>query len=679
MSRICLASVLAILSLVPVVAGAETQIQHDPLVVTASRLDEDISRMPASVSIITADDIARSPVRTLPELLALEAGVIRRSLYGNLAARDSIDIRGFGATAGQNTLILLDGRRLNDVDLAAVDFSAIPLAAIERIEILRGAGAVLYGDGAVGGAVNIVTKSAARRGSSGHVTALSGSHGTRGAEAGQRESDGSFAANLFAGIIDTNGYRQNNHQGQINLMADFRWFEVAREWYVKLGADNQNLGLPGARTVDPGAGIDELANDRRGTGTPSDYANQDGTSFTAGLFQWLGDGTQLIVDAGYRAKHQSAAYFNAFGGSYLDTQLTTWSLTPRLKKQHTLLGGAGLAVYGLDYYQSEYRSDRAQSADTIATPIHRLHIDQRSTSVYGQDTSSLGSGTTLSAGVRLQRVSLSARDVFDATAPGAGFESQPPDLDTTDTQHAVELGARQEIVKNLSVYGRASRAVRFATVDEVFEYDPNTFARVFSPLKPQVSRGVDLGADYRVGGYKLSVNTYRMNLENEIHFDPNTFTNDNLEPTRRDGGLLSAEGRFAAGVRGKFDYARTRSQFREGLFAGNDVPLVPRDSGALAVSWEFAPTATLSATARYTGRKRFDNDQANTFESIPSYTLLDLGYVHTIGGWKWAAAVQNALNEKAYDYGVRSLFTPGRYNAYPLPERTYSLSLSHRF
>ena len=119
------------------------------LVVTATRLDLSLDNTPGHVTVIERETIAQSPARTLPDLLALEAGIFSRSLFGNQAANSKLDV-----------LILLDGRRLNDVDQSAVDFSAIPLRQIERIEILRNGGAVLYGDGAVGGAINIVTREA---------------------------------------------------------------------------------------------------------------------------------------------------------------------------------------------------------------------------------------------------------------------------------------------------------------------------------------------------------------------------------------------------------------------------------------------------------------------------------------------------------------------------------------
>ena len=113
------------------VNGAENDKTLKPLLVTASRLG-DISNQAASITVISAEDIRRSPARTLPDLLAEQAGVsiVSTNEHENSA---TVDIRGFGETAGQNTLILLDGRRLNDIDLSNVNYAAIPYQNIERI------------------------------------------------------------------------------------------------------------------------------------------------------------------------------------------------------------------------------------------------------------------------------------------------------------------------------------------------------------------------------------------------------------------------------------------------------------------------------------------------------------------------------------------------------------------
>ncbi len=137
---------------------------QNAVLVEATRFPEDVRRLPASTTVITAGELARSPARTLPELLSGEVGVAMRDLFGNNAATTSVDLRGFGATGSQNTLVLVDGRRVSDLDLSSVQWSAVPLASIERIEILRGSGAVLYGDAATSGIINIVTRSPLKHG-----------------------------------------------------------------------------------------------------------------------------------------------------------------------------------------------------------------------------------------------------------------------------------------------------------------------------------------------------------------------------------------------------------------------------------------------------------------------------------------------------------------------------------
>ena len=123
-----------------------------------------------------------------------------------------------------------------------------------------------------------------------------------------------------------------------------------------------------------------------------------------------------------------------------------------------------------------------------------------------------------------------------------------------------------------------------------------------------------------------------------------------------------------------------KSTFREGAFAGNDVPLVPRNTASIQADWQITHDTQVAMVGNYTGSKYFDNDQTNNFgQKIPPYSWFDAQISHSIGKWKFRAAVNNLFDKQAYDYGVRSTFTPGRYNAYPLPERSYAVSVSGKF
>ncbi len=134
-----------------------------------------------STTAITAEDIERAPVKTLSDILSREPGVQVRNLFGGVnGSRSVVDMRGFGAAAQSNTLILINGRRLHDLDQVGVDLASIPIESIERVEVTRGnSGVVLYGDGAIGGVINIITKTGVGQKPGGRIDGAFGSFGHR--------------------------------------------------------------------------------------------------------------------------------------------------------------------------------------------------------------------------------------------------------------------------------------------------------------------------------------------------------------------------------------------------------------------------------------------------------------------------------------------------------------------
>lgn len=122
----------------------------DQVVVTATRTMKDIKEVPASVDVITAEEIAARNVTSVTEALQMKTGV-----YMNPVAQGGITIRGFNST---DMLVLLDGQPMNSGWNGVMNWEMVPVERIARIEIVRGAASSLYGGRAVGAVVNIITK-----------------------------------------------------------------------------------------------------------------------------------------------------------------------------------------------------------------------------------------------------------------------------------------------------------------------------------------------------------------------------------------------------------------------------------------------------------------------------------------------------------------------------------------
>ncbi|MDD1829080.1 TonB-dependent receptor [Photobacterium sp. ZSDE20] len=141
-----------------VLAQEEAQATDEQMVVTATRTETELKTAPASMSVITAEDIENSPGITLADIVS-EATSVDVSLDSTRAGRQTVSIRGMDA---DYTLIMVNGRRMSSASAIIrgndFDLSTIPANSIERVEIIRGPMSALYGSDGMGGTINIITK-----------------------------------------------------------------------------------------------------------------------------------------------------------------------------------------------------------------------------------------------------------------------------------------------------------------------------------------------------------------------------------------------------------------------------------------------------------------------------------------------------------------------------------------
>ena len=656
-----LAAVLAAATIALPVASARAQQDDDAVVVTATRFPERRLDAPVGMTIITAGQIAQDTARSLPELLVHLGGLYGRDNSGDPNLQ--LDLRGFGITGDQNTLVLLDGVRLNENDLSTTKLSAIPLQSIARIEILRGSGAVLYGGGATGGVINIITRNPQPNVAQGEAYVGIGSEGTAEARLSASKADERFGVSVSGSHHESDNYRANNRVRQDDATGDLRWGDDNASLALKLGADDQRLQLPGTRNQL------ELTTDPSGTDTPQDWSTRRGSFVTLQGRRRIGDELRLAADLGYRDQISSANYASL--GSFYAATLHSTTFSPRLRWQASPLGVESSLVVGVDLAQWGYGRQFAASPASIGTPTSTDSATQDRSAFYAQYNTQVTRAAKLTLGWRTERVT----NELAQTGFGNSDQSQ------TRSPHAGEIGLQVALAPAWTAFGRAGTSFRIATVDE------NAFTSTGNLLEPQTARNVDAGLEYRADGLRLRASAYAINLENEIYFSPLVVpfgANTNLSPTRRTGLELFGEARISPTVEFSGNLVLQSAKFRSGVYGGidatgDDVPLVPRALANLRAAWRFVPRTQLMATLSYVGHQRYDNDQANAFPSVmPDYVLADLKLARDVAGWKLSASLNNVFDKQYYSYAIVNSFgCATAVCAYPQAGRSFFLSAEH--
>jgi iron complex outermembrane receptor protein len=636
---------------------AATNEDEAAIVVTASRFGSPALEQPIAIQVITAEQIRESTAVNVSEVLSKIGGVHARINF--LGVPDSpIDLRGFGMTGDQNTLVLVNGQRISENELATARLSAIPLDSIQRIEILRGAGAVLYGSGATGGTINIITRSPLAATPGGSVSVALGSHDMRDARGGLNVGSGPWGLNLHAQHRRSDNYRDNNRSEQDMVSGEWRYVGDAGHLALRFGADDQRARLPGPRTEA------QLKTDPRGTSTPNDFVNSRTGQVDLYGEHRLGDVT-LAADFGQRRKQ--SRFYSDFGfglTSRQDANVNVTTVSPRAHWSTTLAGMPNRLTAGFDWSEWSYGND------TLSSFGNRDETGrQHNRAAYIRDELGLTSTTRLTFGVRRERVEQAQKERLTPL----------PKSDDSNALTASELALQQQLGGGWSAYGRIGRSFRVANIDE---------NRCFFPpcaplLEPQTSRDREIGVQWRAGRAAFRASLFDIALNNELHYNAITFANVNLQPTRRRGLELEGTAPLGSAFELNARYAHTDARFREGTYggfdvSGNEVPLVPRQRASLALAWKIAVATRLTFALSHVGPQRYDNDQRNLFRRMPAYNLADIKLSHAMGQWRLAAGINNLFDKAFYSYGiVNGGFTS--FNAYPEDRRNAYLSAEYRF
>jgi iron complex outermembrane receptor protein len=645
----------------------EKEITLEPVVVTATRDVEEIRKIPANVTIINREEIERSYAQTTVDLLRNEAGVVVSDLRGT-GKSVFMDIRGFGEIGPLNTLVLVDGRRVNEIDLSGVDWSQIPLEQIERIEILRGSGSVLYGDNAAAGVINIITKRPQKPLS--FETGISGgSYHYNDETASVSGKWGPFSAILNSGYKATEGYRDNGFLrakdagGRLIYDVDDRLsFNLSGSFH------KDDTGLPGNLTREQ---IHTLG--RRATDAPLDKAETDDMYGALGMKAGLGDLGRIEAETSYRHREVSTFFFDASSQPSFDDRrnLTTWGFTPRYFLEVPVWNHANKLTLGVDLYKSD--SVTFSNSAYSDPPQNKTEVGKKSTGVYLLDEFSILENLLLSLGYRHEWV------IFDLS------QETPDSKDKIRyNKPAWNAGLDYFYDRKSSVFIGVKRSFRFPVTDELIEYifDPVNFfqvtdVRLNPAIKPQTGLQYETGIRHAfTDQIEANVNFFRIDTEDEIFFNPVTFSNENYPKTRRMGAEMGAAFRPLQwfGLWGNYSY--TRSRLRKGLYSGSDIPFVPRHKASAGADVHLGKGFLFNTRVNFVGSRYLISDFENVVDKLDKFYTADVRLSYGYKGLKAFVGINNLFNRKYAEFGS---FVGGTQFFSPSPERNFLGGISYTF
>lgn len=573
------------------------------IVVTATRTAQSADATLASVSVITRQDIGRLQAHSLTDVLRGVAG-LTISNNGGAGKSTSVFLRG---TNADHVLVLVDGIRIGSATTGTAAFQDIPVAQIERIEIVRGPRASLYGSEAIGGVIQIFT----RKGGAALMPTASftaGSYGTYNTAVGLTGGGEQGWFNARVNQQNTQGF--NACRG--SLAAGCFVIEPDKDGY-----HNTSLGLNGGYRFDNGvtADFNALGADSRTKTDGSIFAGnkaQSSQQVLGGALKFAPALAWNVTLRGGRSRDYSDIFFN---GLYIDRYNTqrdslTW-------QNDVTLSGNQLLSAGLDYQQDAIQSSRAYTQNS-----------RNNRALFGQYQGSVGAHS-LQVGAR--RDNNQQFGGHNTGGLGYGYEIS----DTT---------------RLTASYGTAFKAPAFNQL-----YYPGFGS---ATLRPELSRSLEVGLAGRVALGTWSVSAYQTTITDLIGFDA-LFNPVNINTAR----LTGLEGQLKIKL-ADYDVNTTLTaqdpRQTSGVNSGKLLNRRATEMARIEVAHDFGDYRL--ASSLYAEGRRFDNLANTSAKRLGGYGLLDLRAEYRIAAdWQLMGRIDNLLDKQ---YETAQFFNQARRGLY---------------
>lgn len=536
------------------------------IIVTAERVPTQLSKITASVSVVTKKEIEKSNAKTLADVIALLPGCAVRP-QGSAGALISPSLRGSDA---KELLILVDGVPANDLRQGTVDLSLFPIDTISRVEVMRGPGSALYGANALGGVINIITGGASE---SPKYRTTFGSHDSRNYQLSTTEQMGTGNLQILADRFYTDGWQKNSQMNSWNGM--LRWNLNPKQW------QNLAVSLLGYRDSKGIAGPEYSP-------TPYDHQKDRNLQFQIQGTRAVTSSTDFTGSLYARTERldyhsvdwQSVTTDDVHKSNSYGSQL---QLTTKYKNQ-TL-------AYGLD---SNY--------EKVASTSLVKNRWASTTGIFGQDKLQLSALDTLQVGARIDMHS----------EYGSQFDPR--------------VGYLKKLSDKTILRSSIGRSFRAPTFNELYwPYTDYGYGYTYQGnpnLKPERAWSYDLGFEQKVSDSGIVKATFFRNVIHDL-INPGVSRPINIGSARMQGVELEYNQRMNHFGNGFINFTSTSSKNRE---TSENLIRIPKETLNAGITADLPKKGSLSLISHWVGH-RYDYDYTSypvKKIQMPTYNLVDL-------------------------------------------------------
>lgn len=610
-------------------------------IITETNFETNVLSVAKNVTVITSDEIQERGAKNLGDVLKSVPGINVSTLGG---ADTVFDLRGQGDTAKSNVLILLDGSPLNTIDLSGYKTSQIDISSVERIEVIPSGGSVLYGDGAIGGVINIITKSPEKKQNYGSVAIEGGSYD-------YGKVFGTYGTTIGENLLVNGSYSTKNSKGyRDDSKDDLDDFNISGKYLLEDGtiSISANRSKTSFNAPDPLNENEWKENDKKsslvileGENTEKLYTLNFNKKFTSNF--------EFLIYGSY-AKTEYKSYREAYSSEY-DYDTKKLYIKPHTKYNYSI---NGYLITGFDFLDATTNTTKGFSTGK-------------------KDKKSIG-------GFILNRYHWNN---FEFTQ---GFRRQHIDYTFIESEEfrnkkfkedAFDLSINYLINDASSIYLTYTTAFRSPNTDEMGDYWDYSYG-----FNPQTSKTIEIGTKTTLANNYFSASLFKTLTKNEIIYDDYAGfygANRNLSgETQRLGGEFFAEHYFnKITLRESLSFINTK--IKDGEFKGSEIPNVPNILVSLGTTYRITDKLTLNGDLNYTGKSYSAGDFTNKTSKNSSYTTLDISFNYSFTpNLDIYGGIKNITDKKYSDYIVWKEWNQSK-NYYPANGRNFYIGAKYNF